>query len=176
MKKLKKELAQLFRNKCNQVVYSSEDGEILIPDSVLDLILEFLHQNIDASIDLDDGKDLMDFLKQHLNIKTSFNFHFDIGMGSSENPFYLVDLEDDRKYLIYYFGVLGEYWLLGALTNYNKHLLEKFFELSLLRKETSNPLPFQFIYGAPTSYDNYCKELISDDFLKSIFIQLEGNN
>lgn len=175
MKKLKEDISTLLSEKCSDLVYSSKHGDILIPKTVLDLNLELIQEIVDDSTDLEDVEDIMDFLKQHLDMKTLIDFRFDVGMGSSTNPLYLVDLENDRKYLIYYFGVLGEYWLLGALTNYNKHLLEKFFELSLLRQETKNPSPFQFMYGTPTSYDNYCIELLKNEFLNGIFIQLESN-
>lgn len=177
MNNLKSKLAQLFRSKCNQLVFSSREGEILIPESVLDLnlklIQEIIGQSTDDDIDVDDIDDIMDFLKQYIDVIILFEFQFDVGMGSSTNPLYLLDIEPDRKYLVYYFGVLGEYWLLGAITSYNKTLLETFFELALLRKESNNSLPFQFMHGAPTSYENYSKELIRDDFLNSIFVQLE---
>ncbi len=175
MNKVKDKLAQLFRNKCNQLVYSSDDGEILIPESVLDINLALLQNNISKSIELDEGDDIMDFLKLHLDVITLFDFHFDVGMGSSSNPLYLLELEPDRNYLVYYFGVLGEYWLLGALTKYNKNLLELFFEFSLLRKESGNSMPFQFMHGAPTSYDNYCSK-IQDKFLDKVFEKLEEKN
>lgn len=176
MKKLKKDLSKLLRENCSELVYSSKHGDILIPNSALDLNQAFLHRDIDNSIVLEDGQDIMDFLGQHMNIKKLFDFHFDIGMGSSVNPLYLIDIKPDRNYLVYYLGVLREYWLLGALTNYNKTLFETFFEFALLRKESGNSMPFQFMHGAPTSFDNYCRELISDNFLNNIFFKLESNN
>ncbi len=179
MKKLKKDLSNLLREKCSELVYSSKHGDILIPESVLDLNLELIQeivgQSTDDDIDIDDIDDIMDFLKQHIDVITLFEFHFDVGMGSSTNPLYLLELEPDRNYLVYYFGVLGEYWLLGALTKYNKKLLETFFEFSLLRKESGNSMPFQFMHGAPTSYDNYCRE-IQDKFLDKVFRELEEKN
>lgn len=178
MKKLKKDLSNLLREQCSKLVYSTKHGDILIPESILNLNMELIQEIIGQStdedfIDVDDSDDIMDFFEQHLDVITLFEFHFDVGMGSSTNPLYLIDIEPDRKYLVYYFGVLGEYWLLGAITNYNKTLLETFFESALLRKESGNSMPFQFMHGAPTSYENYSKELIRDDFLNSIFVQLE---
>jgi len=180
MKKLKKDLSNLLRENCSELVYSSKHGDILIPESVLDINLELIQKLVgqstdDDDIDVDDIDDIMDFLKQHIDVITLFEFHFDVGMGSSSNPLYLLELEPDRNYLVYYFGVLGEYWLIGALTKYNKKLLESFFEFSLLRKESGNSMPFQFMHGAPTSYVNYCKEIISDNFLNSTFSQFENS-
>lgn len=175
MKKLKKDLSKLLRENCSELVYSSKHGDILIPNSALDLNLALLHRYIDNSIVLEDGHNIMYFLKQHLDVKTLIDFHFDVGMGSSTNPLYLIDIEPDRKYLVYYFGVLGEYWLIGALTKHTKKLLESFFEFSLLRKESGNSLPFQIMHGAPTSYDNYSSE-IQNDFLDNVFKELEEKN
>lgn len=179
MKKLKEDISTLLREKCSELVYSSKHGDILIPESVLDINLELIQklvgQSTDDDIDVDDIDDIMDFLMQHIDVITLFEFHFDVGMGSSSNPLYLLELEPDRNYLVYYFGVLGEYWLLGVLTKYNKKLLELFFEFSLLRKESGNSMPFQFMHGAPTSYDNYCSE-IQDKFLDKVFEKLEEKN
>lgn len=172
---IKNNIAKVFRTECSTIIHSSEAGDIMISKAVLDINLQFINEQTSSNIILEDGEDIMDFLKSTFKVRELMVFHFD-GMGSCNNNLYTVEMEPDRTYIFYQFALNGEFWLLASFTNLNKQLFELFFDLSLLKKDSSDFFPFQFLYSPPSSFTNHCQELISNEYLLNIFVQLDKQN